>query len=90
MAFATTDNFAMKEKKGPYKHQRSTDGSVIAKKYMKLFDVKLFSPIFWVLALAISLFYSIVFPFMADSSSFLQRPKFHLNNSVVSFRAGLV
>jgi hypothetical protein len=32
MALARMDNFAMKEKKGPYKQQRSTNGSVIAKK----------------------------------------------------------
>ena len=32
MALARIDNFAMKEKKGPYKQRRSTSGSVIAKK----------------------------------------------------------
>jgi hypothetical protein len=62
----------------------------VKKKKMKLSDVKEFPWLFWVLAITISIFYSIIFPFMADSSSFLQEDKFGLNATSASFRASLV
>jgi len=89
-ALARLDNFAMKIEAGPYKPTLAADGSVKTKKKMSAADVKEFPALFWVLSLTISLFYSIVFPFMADSSSLLQQPKFGLDGTAASFRASLV
>ena len=82
------DARAMKEKRGPYKESKASLAE--AKKVMSLQDVKEFGVLYWLFLLVISLFYSIVFPFMADSSSYLETSKFGLSHGEASFRASLV
>ncbi|GMI09961.1 hypothetical protein TrLO_g9164 [Triparma laevis f. longispina] len=87
---ASMDRYAQETQQGAYKVVKDGSGAVVKKKKMKLSDVKEFPGLFWVLAITISIFYSIIFPFMADSSSFLQESKFGLGDTSASFRASLV
>jgi len=70
-SLAKLDNYAQAEKQGPYKETTDSSGKVAPRKKMSISDVKDFPAMYWILALTISLFYSIIFPFMADASSFL-------------------
>ncbi|GMI27221.1 hypothetical protein TeGR_g3395 [Tetraparma gracilis] len=70
------DNQAVKEKAGPYKNEDTK----ISKK-INLSDVKEFPALYWVLAVCIALFYSIVFPFMANAPTYLEEEKFGLSST---------
>ena len=82
------DNYAQETSQGAYKPDGS--GKSFKTKKIAFKDVREFPGLYWVLAITISLFYSIIFPFMADSSSFLQEDKFGLDDKGASFRASLV
>mmetsp|Transcript_15280 Transcript_15280/g.31148 ORF Transcript_15280/g.31148 Transcript_15280/m.31148 type:complete len:463 (+) Transcript_15280:52-1440(+) len=85
---ARMDNYAQQTSQGAYRPDGS--GGSFKTKKVALKDVKEFPALYWVLAITISIFYSIIFPFMADSSSFLQEDKFGLDDKSASFRASLV
>jgi len=91
LVLAHLDGGAEKSSEGPYKATgvagKDSSGK---KKKMSIDDLKLFPPLYWVLALTISLFYSIIFPFMANSSTFLEEADPSLTDVSASFRSGLV
>ena len=75
---SSLDNKALREKKGPYKDVADTKTS----KGIKLSDVREFPVLYWVLCVTIALFYSIVFPFMANAPSYLEdQSKFGISSS---------
>ena len=82
------DKAAEVAKAGPYKE--TAESKIAKRKKMSFQDVKEFPIMYWMLAITISIFYSIIFPFMANSSSFLQTEKFGLGADGASFRSGLV
>jgi MFS family permease len=56
---------------GPYEEKKDSSGKVAPRKKMSISDVKDFPAMYWILAITISIFYSIIFPFMADATSYL-------------------
>ena len=95
---ARLDKAACDAKQGPYfpnsplaLQQKASDeasssqypsDSKSSSKKIRLTDALSFPVLYWLLALNISLFYIIVFSFMADSGSFLTQPKFGLVSNV--------
>jgi len=68
---ARMDNYAQAQKAGPYAEKKDSSGKVTPRKKMSIADVKDFPAMYWILALTIGFFYSIIFPFMADAVSYL-------------------
>ncbi|GMI25875.1 hypothetical protein TrCOL_g9370 [Triparma columacea] len=71
VSLARMDNYAQTHKKGPYAEKKDSSGKVTPRKKMSISDIKHFPAMYWILAITISIFYSIIFPFMADATSYL-------------------